>query len=188
MRSQFALAGIIAFVAAFTSVPGRNQEPSAATGVAVQQVVQEIADALNDLVHSLDVAVGNNLFRTRQHLELLIGRIKATSLSTIGLTFDELSEAERSFFDEIQTQVRTLQDLERATISDVQRVTTSLSSAVANLPFAGNLPLVFGSSPLYVPAAELESRKAIAASITGALLAAEDPDMRIDGVPCERER
>ena len=147
-------------------------------------VASEFRDAVNDTINSLDIAVGNNLFRTRQELEILLGRIEAISRESTGVLFEELNKTERQIFSDLRRQTRELQDLERVTSNDLEALIASMSTTLASLPLASDMPKVFRFSPLFVSRGTLTQETSIQVSVAGALLSAEEPTLTIDGNPC----
>ena len=59
-----------------TSVTTDAQVLAAGT---VGTAVSDLRDVANETIHSLDSVIGNNLFRARQEIELLIGRLEAST-------------------------------------------------------------------------------------------------------------
>ena len=183
-KSAIFLASLCLFGSSLTI--STNAQESALAASTVADIASEIRDAVNDTIQSLDMAVGNNLFRVRQHLELLLGRVDAISKDSIGLLFEELNETEQQVFADLRRQTRELQELERVTSDDLESLINNFSSSLATLPFANALPMVFRSRPLYVSRAALEQVEGVEISVSGALLSAEEPSLTIDGNPCTR--
>ena len=159
---------------------------TAAAGPTVGYMVNELKHAANDVTNSMDISFGNNLFRARQHLELLLGRLEAISTEVPDLLFSELEDAERRVFYDVQELLDGVAALERVTAEDVNTLVNGVSSSLANLPFYGGMPLVLESSPLYVHTGGSFPEEGIEFHVQGVLLAGGEPALTIDGGDCRR--
>ena len=157
-------------------------------GMGVAAVVQSIRDSAQGIIAALEASVGNSLFRSRQHLELLVNQVEAVADGSIGKVFEELNRTEQQFFNDVKRQLDELAQLEEALAADVERVTTNLSNAVVNLPLARSYPLVFSYSPLYVSSGGTLNDDNVRVDISGVLLASHEPSLFIDNQRCTRSQ
>lgn len=179
------LSGLVATML-LTACGTPSPQEASLSGLTVSHAVREIRDAVNDSIGSIDEAFGNNLFRARQHLELLLGRLDAIIGESTNHLFTELNETERQVFADAQRLVEDLEDLERVTANDVEEVVDRLSSSLAGLPFVEGLPLVFEARPLYVAAEPSSAVPSVQVTVEGVSLASGAPTLTVDGETCER--
>ena len=179
---------VILFVclAGLSGCGGPSAQDDSLAGLTVGPVIREIRDAVNDTIGSLDISLGNNLFRSRQHLELLLGRLDAMALRSGSMLFANLDEAEQQALADLRRLLRDVEALEKVAVNDVESLIDRASSSLATLPFVERLPMVFESSPLFLPALDLMSDGDVQVSVKGVQLAAGEPSLEINGNKCER--
>ena len=155
--------------------------------MAVYDVVDNIRDTAHGVIAALDTAVGNNLFRTRQHLELLVNQVETVTDDAIERTFGELAVAQRTFLTDVKRQLDELTRAGQDVTTGVRDISTYVATAVVNLPMAGSRPLVFNYSPLYVQSSTGErGAGTVNITVSGVLLASHDPTLVLGSQRCVR--
>ena len=157
-----------------------------AESVLVSEVVQGITGNIQDVIESLEGATGNTLFRTRQQLELLITQLRMVAEGSTESFFNKLGNAERQFFNDVQTKLDTLKNLQRVTATDVEHLVSHASHAIRGLPLAKTYPVVLGYGPLFVASGGPLNEDNVRVNISGVLLASHEPKLIVRNNICQR--
>ena len=179
----------VALVCAIGITPFQNgeaQEDFFGAGVTKFAVVDHIRNSIESVIGALEASIGNNLFRSRQHLEIILDQVENVASNSTQTLFDKMSQSERRFFIDVARQMNALKELERVTYNHVSKVSEQISSSIVNLPFANNLPLVFGYEPLFVASGGEDNKEVITVTIRGALLASGGPNLVMSNSQCKR--
>ena len=154
--------------------------------MAVSNVVQNLRDTIEGIITSLEMSVGNSLFSSRQHLELLLSQVEISADGLLEKSFDELDSTRQQFFVDVKNQLDALSRLEEVTAKHVEQTTAALSHAIVNLPLAKTYPIVLKYDPLYVPSGGPPNNDNIIVGISGVLLSSHEPFLVINSQRCER--
>ena len=174
----------------FLSIPQicNSQGNFLGTGVTVSVVVQDLQKSVESIIATLESSVGNTLFRSRQHMEIILDQVEAVSSGFTEKLFVELNNSEQEFFIDVQQQLEALKELEKITLQDVSKVSTNVSTGITNLPFAKKVPLVLDYSPLFVASGGEKNKEYIEINISGVLLASKEPFLIFNNSRCERSK
>ena len=186
MKKFLAALVIIGLLSPSTTQNVKAQTEVFGSNATMFAVVDQIRNSVESIIISLEASVGNNLFQARQHLELLLDQVEIIARSSTEKFFAELNNSEQQFFVDVKRQLDALKDLERITMQDVNNTSIAISSAIVNLPFADNLPLVFSYSPLFVQSQGGQNKDVISIEVSGALLATGNPYLVVNRTKCER--
>ncbi len=177
--------GFLCFFLAHTT-PAPAQQNTIPSSMLFAEYVNALRDTAHSILSALDSTVGNNLFRSRQHLELLLNQIEAIAKTTSAKTLSDLSTLERQFFINLKKQLDNLSSQRQITLLDIEQLAANVSSGVRNLPFANSFPIVFRYDPLFVVDKGRANRNDITITIRGAVLSALEPSLTIDNEKCTR--
>ncbi|MBB4859455.1 hypothetical protein HNO88_002784 [Novosphingobium chloroacetimidivorans] len=177
-----------ALVISMASSPAIAQNPltSIGSGMAVSSVISSFRDAVSSLIDNTDDAVSANTFRTRQHLQILLGQVNAMAQGTLDKTFSQLTAAEQQVFKDVGNQIYQLQSLEKVTAQDVRKTTYAVSSSLDKLPFVKGTPMVMEYAPVYVISKTNADKGAVAITIQGSSLGTGEAQYTVAGKPCQK--
>ena len=168
------------------ATPTSAQQNTLTNSMQFAEYVNSLRDSAHSILSALDSTVGNNLFRSRQHLEILINQIEAVAMTTAAKTLSDLSAMERKFFINVRQQLNELSSQTQITMLDIEQLSANVSSGIRNLPFANTFPVVFRYDPLFVVDKGRANRNEIIISIHGAQLSAFEPSLTIENERCAR--
>ena len=171
----------------FIPVTGHAQQEVLLISGSVTQIVENLKNTIHGTISALDTSYSNSAFRTRQHLQILLNQLETVAENVSASTFSDLSSVEQEFFTDLTVQVDSLRTLEKITLNDAEMITRSMSSAIRNLPFSDNVPIVFHYEPLYIVNRNEDSQSEISVTVTGALLSSGEPSLTLDGTKCRRD-
>ncbi len=180
-----AMFGFLCYAIALVT-PVSAQNNSVPTSMLFAEYVNALRDSVHSILSAVDSTVGNNLFRSRQHLELLLNQIEAIAKTISAKTMSDLSVIERNFFTDLEKQLNKLNSQLHVTLLDIEQLSANVSSGIRNLPFASSFPIIFQYDPLFVVDMGPDNRDNVTISIRGALLSSFEPTLTIDNEKCER--
>ena len=184
--SSFSVVPVICLLLFFPATGHSQQEALLITG-SVTQIVENLKNTIHGAISALDTTYSNSAFRTRQHLQILLNQLEAVAENITESTFSDLSSMAQKFFADVAVQIESLKTFEKITFSDTEKITRSMSSAIRNLPFADNVPIVFHYDPLYVEGKKDEGPTEITLTISGGLLSSGEPSLTLGETECRRD-
>lgn len=149
-------------------------------------VIERMRTAIEDIIESLEDSADATMFRARQNLELLVSQVGMIAEDSLQTAFSGLGAAERQFFNDVQSQIDALRDLEEVTAADAQRISDNVAHSIRALPFARTHPVVLSYSPLFVASGGAENEDVVQIEIAGTLLASHEPTLVVANTLCGR--
>lgn len=185
MRIQSRTSVVTALVLALACPSATAADPvtTLAGGVAVTNTVDSIKSSIIELIRQLESSIGVSSFRTRQDLAFLLGELDYFANQHRDKIVRDLSKTEKDFLTDARNLVIVTSKEAQGSIREAGKVTETLESGIASLPFADSSPRVRRSTPEYV--LNEANREKITLAVSGNLFGnAENAEMKVGDAVC----
>jgi len=171
--------GLIAVLTAMY-VNEESNAQGAFTGAAVETIVADLSTEIQNIIVQLEYSADVTSFKIRSDLLLLLEHLEFTADKLSGKVFDDLTEIERKFFNDIRQTLALTDEIIRSNIGHAEELLSSLGGEFSRLPFVDETPLV----NRFIPAVYVDDGSRILVEAQGSRLAAETPEMELEGREC----
>jgi len=179
------LGAVALLFASAATPPTATADPvtAIAAGAAVDNTVDGIKNAAQEIIQQLESSVGMSSFRGRQDMAFLIAELNYFATQHRNAVFKDLNASEKRFLTDANNLVLNTAREVRGGLRDADRIAGTLESGIARLPLADRQPRISRSAPEYI----LDNTTAAPVRITatGSLLSGgRNPRMTVAGKAC----
>jgi hypothetical protein len=152
-------------------------------GMAVSDVVTTISDQLQEVIRQTEDSTNGLMFNARTHALVLLQNTKFLGEQLQGKVFDNISEEQRIFFNNVNEVLSKWQGSNMEALAELEYTTSLVDAAFATLPFSKPIPRVFKYSPGFDVYRDANSNE-YTLKFEGRYLAFGDPELLFDEQVC----
>jgi len=150
------------------------------TGTAVETIIADTSTEIKDIIVQLEYSADVTSFKLRSDLLLLLEHLEYTADKLSGKVFDDLTETERKFFNDVRQTLALTDEILGSNIGRAEELVASVAGEFSRLPFVDETPLV----NRFTPSIYVDDGTRIMIEAQGSRLGAETPEMVLDGREC----
>lgn len=157
--------------------------PAAITaGAAVNHMVDNLRNALLDIIAKLEQTVSSGTFLARMQANNLLAELDHHASAVMGKTFEQLTEQQQRFFRGAQQTVAEVQAMNERMADNLDRIAQRFEAAVANAPFGQAEPRMQQASPRVLTLSQAAGL--VRLTFDGSWLAHGTPSLKIGDTAC----
>jgi hypothetical protein len=179
-----ALVGLLIFGVQL-SHPAVAQAPTTvlAAESAMNGIVDNLRNSLEQLLTKLDQSVGSGTFLVRMQLSNLLGELNYHASLILNKTFGELDKQQQTFFRNTQQTIADLQGMGDHIAENADRVTERVEFAIASVPFTKTEPRLRLVAPRVIDSSQ--TSLPVRLTFDGSWLANGKPELAMTGASCK---
>ena len=154
-----------------------HAQGAAMAGMTVNQIVDNFADRIDQIISDLDDVITKQSFDVRSHLQIVLQQTDYIVDKNIDKTFDRLSETQQNLFVDINNTIEQFERTGQVLITDVDKLLNKGVALIGTLPGSRRAPVITALSPTYYGNTLNQD---VAVRIDGAWLAKGEPYLEFD--------
>lgn len=147
----------------------------------VGNVVGDLTDGLQSTITQLETSATVTSFNVRSDLLVILENVKIMGDELVGKTFNELSSAQKQFFEKTNVLVAETREGVSLTVDKVDGVMASMGEALSRIPGVDGRPFVTKYKPSYF----LKGNENYPILVSGSLVGNGSPTLKFGNIDCQ---